>query len=274
MEVIEYPQIMGIININEESFYQDSRCTGADAFYERFTNMINNGANIIDLGACSTRPGSIPVSMEQEWEYLKEPLLKLKKMGRGNCDISIDTFRAEIVRRAYDVIGSFIVNDISAGEDDEQMLKLVGDMGLKYVAMHKRGLPSTMGQMCDYADGVTNEVIKYFKEFDIKAKAFGIKDYIIDPGLGFAKTIEQNYTLLKDNKRIKEELKLVNPKTKILIGLSRKGMMWRLFNITPKETLPATTALNLFALINGADIIRVHDVPEAVQCLKMWELLR
>ena len=186
-----YPLVMGIVNVNNESFYESSRVTRCSDFLQRIDSMINSGAKIIDIGGCSTRPGSIPVSLEQEWEYIEEPLLMLKGRDLKGVLISIDTFRSDIVKRAHKVIGNFIVNDISAGEDDNLMLQTIGELGLTYIAMHKRGTPSTMVNLCDYPNGVTNEIIDYFTLFHKKAMRFGIKNYIIDPGLGFAKTIEQ-----------------------------------------------------------------------------------
>ena len=227
MNKLDFPLVMGIVNINEESFFEGSRCVETEEVWRRIETMVENGAKIIDLGGCSTRPGSVSVSLEQEWNYLEKPLQILKGKDLKGALISIDTFRSEVVARAYNIIGQFIVNDVSAGEDDDKMLQLVGELGLPYIAMHKRGNPQTMGQLCDYPNGVTEEVIRYFKEFHIKAQRYNIKNYIIDPGFGFAKTIEQNYELLRDTKYIKESLLKINPNTKILIGLSRKVMIWR-----------------------------------------------
>ncbi len=276
------PKIMGIININNESFYKGSRCTGLAEVENKINRMLADGADIIDIGACSTRPGSTPVSMEQEWEYLREPLKFIAKeylgyngmypdniLSRygGRATVSVDTYHSEIVRRVYDTIGEFIVNDISSGEDDPRMLKTVGELGLPYIAMHKRGRPDTMQGLCDYPDGVVNEIIRYFVEFEESAQRYGIKNYIVDPGFGFAKTIEQNYQLLNGIPYLKKELsEATGKKFGILVGISRKGMIWKLLDITPDEALCGTAALNLQALLLGADIIRVHDVKEGVQC--------
>ncbi len=255
-------ELMGILNVNNESFFAGSRCTDAKMAVERMEMMYEQGADIIDLGGCSTRPGSIPVSREQEWEYLK-PVLSAIPCNRP-YKISIDTFYSRTVELAYDTIGEFIVNDISAGEDDSDMLPVVGRLKLPYIAMHKRGTPSTMQQMCNYPNGVVNEVIRYFREFEERAAECGITDYMIDPGLGFAKTIEQNYELLCSTGRIKRELG-----RKMLIGLSRKGMIWKLLGTNPNEALCGTVALNLLALVRGADIIRVHDVKEGAETVKL-----
>lgn len=275
------PSIMGILNINNESFYSGSRHVAIDDVESAFLKMVDDGADIIDIGACSTRPGSTPVTLEQEWEYLQEPLKMIAGKWLDNEDlsgrikISLDTFRSDIVRRAYDILGNFIVNDISAGEDDPQMLQAVGELKLPYIAMHKRGTPATMQRMTDYPQGVVNAVIEYFKEFEDRAAKHGITDYIMDPGFGFAKTLEQNYELFKGMPQLCREIeKYAGVRRKLLVGISRKGMIWKPLGITPDEALCGTAALNLQALLLGADIIRVHDVPEAVQCLKLWEFLR
>ncbi len=269
------PQVMGIINVNNESFYSGSRYTAAREVVCRIEEMASLGASIVDLGACSTRPGSIPVSLEQEWEYLKGVLELVARENLSGVKISIDTFRSDIVRRAYDIVGEFIVNDISAGEDDPCMLSTVGELGLPYIAMHKRGTPSTMQQMCNYPNGVVEEVTDYFKAFESRAAACGIKEYIMDPGFGFAKDLEQNYTLFKGMPQMKSEIAgFAGVERKLLVGISRKGMIWKPLGITPDEALAGTCALNLQALLLGADILRVHDVAEAVQCVKLWECLQ
>lgn len=272
---------MGIINANNESFFSSSRFTAAEEIGREISNMISLGASIIDIGACSTRPGSTPVTQEQEWDYLRVALDVVEKRFLGAVSpcgelvkFSIDTFRSEIVRRSYDIIGKFIVNDISAGEDDPRMLPTVGELDLPYIAMHKRGTPATMQQMCDYPNGVVEEVIRYFKEFEQRASQYGITEYIMDPGFGFAKNLEQNYTLFKGMPHLVEEIMHYSGKRrKLLVGISRKGMIWRPLGITPDEALCGTVAMNLQALMLGADIIRVHDVKEGMQCVKLWECL-
>ena len=279
------PMVMGILNINNESFYSRSRHTALEDVDAALCKMVEDGADIIDIGACSTRPGSTPVSLEQEWEYLKEPLELIagkylhsgehRELSGRKVQISIDTFRSEIVRRAYGLLGDFIVNDISAGEDDPLMLSTVGELGLPYIAMHKRGTPSTMQQMTDYPQGVVNAVVEYFREFEQRAAKYGIKEYVMDPGFGFAKNLEQNYLLFKAMPQLVDEIEeYAGKKRKLLVGISRKGMIWKPLGITPDEALCGTAALNLQALLLGADILRVHDVAEARQCIKLWELLR
>lgn len=276
----EAPQVMGILNINNESFYKGSRHTALEEVDAAFGQMVSHGADIIDIGACSTRPGSTPVTMEQEWKYLEEPLRLIaeKWLGggmQGKARVSIDTFRSGIVRRAYDVLGDFIVNDISAGEDDPDMLGTVGELHLPYIAMHKRGTPATMQQMTSYPEGVVNAVVEYFKEFEQKAARYGIKEYVMDPGFGFAKNLEQNYELFKGMPQIQDRIgEYAGVRRKLLVGISRKGMIWKPLGITPDEALCGTAALNLQALLLGADILRVHDVAEAVQCVKLYRLLK
>lgn len=261
------PLVMGIINITDNSFYAPSRALEPNEICKRFEKMIEEGADVIDLGACSTKPGSIPVSPADEERRIIMAVKALndsKLCARLGAVLSIDTFRSSVVRKVYDLIGEFMVNDISAGEDDPLMLKTVGELGLPYVAMHKRGTPSSMQSLVEYPQGVVNEVVNYFKKFAEKASAFNIREWILDPGFGFAKTIEQNYELLQGLEKFKG---LGRP---ILVGLSRKSMIYRLLDITPEESLPYTVALNLYALCHGAAILRVHDIPEAVRCVKIW----
>ena len=267
-------KVMGIININNESFYGNSRKITVEDVEKAYLQMIEDGADIIDIGACSTRPGSTPVSGAQEWKYLEKPLERLAEVaserfcnGKTVPEISIDTFRSEIARKACDILGPIIVNDISAGEDDPEMLSSVAELGLTYVAMHKRGTPDTMQSLTDYPDGVVTEVKRYFEAFAEKAEKFGIEDWILDPGFGFAKTVEQNYELLE----LLDELTQI-AKT-VLVGLSRKSMIYRLLGITPEESLPATCVLNFRALQKGATILRVHDVKEAVQTINLYQKL-
>ena len=181
--------------------------------------------------------------------------------------ISIDTYWSSVVRNAYDVIGNFTVNDISAGEDDPEMLSTVGALGLQYVAMHKRGTPQTMQEMTDY-ESVTDAVLEYFCRFSLKAEEAGIKDWILDPGFGFAKTIAQNYELLRN---LADFRRFGRP---LLVGISRKSMIYKRFGITPEESLPATQVLHLHALNCGADVLRVHDVAEAARTVAIYRMVQ
>lgn len=256
---------MGIVNVDDDSFYAPSRVLGADSARTRIAELLREGADIIDIGACSTRPGSAQPDQEKEWMRL-EPVLRMIRPAFGNVTISIDTYRSSIVSRAGEIIGDFIVNDVTAGEGDSEMLRTVGANGLTYIAMHNRGTPRTMQTLCVY-DDVTRDVIKFFREFGVKAAKNGIEKYIVDPGFGFAKTVDQNYQILAQL----EDFKVLD--RPILAALSRKSMIYKPLGIKPEEALPATAALNLVALQNGADILRVHDVKEARQCIALYNEL-
>ena len=228
--------------------------------------MLDEGATIIDIGACSTRPGSIPVGSQEECRRLGQYLPYIRE-AYPDAKISIDTYWAEVVSYAYDLIGDFIVNDISAGEDDPRMLPLVGELGLTYVAMHKRGTPEVMQSLTNYND-IVGDVVAYFNQFAEKALQNEIKDWVLDPGFGFAKTIGQNYEILS---RLGEFKSLRRP---LLVGVSRKSMAYKLLGISPEESLPATQVLHMKALQQGADILRVHDVAEAVRTVCLYRLLQ
>ena len=268
--------IMGILNLTPDSFYAGSQVSGADAL-SRIRQMWADGADVVDLGACSTRPGAPQPSLEEEWSRL-EPILNGiggnslpgacpppdEGRGREFPPISIDTYRAEIVRRAYETVGPFVVNDISAGGMDSRMLETVGRLGLPYVAMHMRGTPETMQSLTDY-DDVVEAVIRYFRDFGKKAADAGIREWILDPGFGFAKTVEQNYELLR---RLDEVSQAFH--RPVLVGLSRKSMIYKVLGITPEEAMPATQVLNMAALERGATWLRVHDVVPAVRTARLY----
>ena len=254
--------IMGIVNLTDDSYFAQSRCQDVGSTLSRVGRMLDEGATIIDLGACSTRPGSQPVDPEEEWRRLEKVLTPIRE-AYPDAKISIDTYWSEVVSKTYDSIGDFIVNDISAGEDDPAMLPVVGKLGLRYVAMHKRGNPETMQSLTDYND-VVDDVLLYFKQFSEKALQYEIKDWILDPGFGFAKTMDQNYEMLS---RLDEFKVLDRP---VLVGVSRKSMVYKLLGISPEDALPATQVLHLKALQQGADILRVHDVAEATQTIALY----
>lgn len=273
--------IMGIINVTDDSFYSGSRyldgngCANVERIACIIREMVSQGASIIDIGACSSRPGAEMPEIEEEWRRLESvcrvlPEL-LKSDGLTGVKISVDTFRAEIVRRVFESIGPFMVNDISAGQYDDMMLSTVGDLGLEYVAMHLRGTPATMREMTDYSETgavglspVSYAVKKYFKEFEIKAERYGIKHWIMDPGFGFAKDIGQNYALMREIDKIKEDNR------RLLVGVSRKSMIYKMLGISIEDSLPATQVLHLIALQKGADILRVHDVAEASRTVALF----
>ena len=256
---------MGIVNLTPDSFYAGSRVPEADAALSRMATMVADGADVLDLGACSTRPGSYQPTLEEEWARF-EPTLSQLRAKLPSARISIDTYRAEIVRRVYDTIGPFIVNDISAGQLDPEMLETVGRLGLPYIAMHMRGTPETMQSLTDYpGDDITAAVIAYFEDFARKADDHGIREWILDPGFGFSKTLDQNYALLS---RLDEVVKAFPVET--LVGVSRKSMIYKKLGITPDEALPATQVIQFAALEKGATWLRAHDVTAAVHTAKIY----
>ena len=265
MDKNRHIDIMGIVNLTDDSYFSESRCASVDAAVEKIGDMLKEGASIIDIGACSTRPGARPVGAPEEWRRL-EPVLKAIRENYPDVRISVDTYWSEVVSRTYDLIGDFIVNDISAGEDDKAMLSVVGNLGLKYVAMHKRGDAVSMQSLTDYND-VVGDVVTYFNHFSEKALQFGIREWVLDPGFGFAKTLEQNYEMLS---RLDEFKVFDRP---VLVGVSRKSMIYKLLNISPEDSLPATQVLHLRALQLGADILRVHDVAEAARTVELFRHL-
>ena len=259
------PKIMAIVNLTPDSFYSESRNTSAEAALNRIENALTQGADIIDLGACSTRPGADVPSVDEEWLRMKDVLTTARR-NFPDAIISIDTFRSQIARQAIEA-GADIINDVSGGQIDEQMFGTIAEMQVPYVLMHMRGTPATMQQFANYQN-VTSDVIIELSQKLRQLTDLGVHDVIIDPGFGFAKTVEQNYELfahLSDFKIF--ELPL-------LVGISRKSMIYKLFGTTPEKSLNGTTILNTFALQNGASILRVHDVPEAVEARKIVGILQ
>lgn len=237
-------KIMGILNLTPDSFWAPSRVAEGQAA-AAIGKMLDDGADIIDVGAVSTRPGASDVDLEEEWRRLR-PVLPLL----AGLRFSVDTVRAEIVRRVYAEAGPFIVNDISAGEDDPGMLPTAAGLGLGYVAMHKRGNPRTMDSLCCYPGGVVAGVLDYFRKFAARAECLGLRDWILDPGFGFAKTDAQNMEMLE---RLREFTVLGRP---VLVGLADK-----------RFTRGRTEECHRMALRNGASILRVHDVAAARRLL-------
>ena len=243
-------QIMAIVNLTPDSFFAPSRVRAEEA-QGRIRSLCAAGAEIIDLGAVSTRPGAADVELEEEWRRL-EPVVRA---WAAPALLSVDTTRAEIVRRVYDCAGPFLVNDISAGEDDAQMLATVGRLGLPYVAMHKRGNPRSMDALCEYPAGVVPALVDYFKDFGRKAEDAGIAEWVLDPGLGFAKTAEQNWEIL-------EKLDWLRGFDRpILIGAADK-----------RFTGGDTERAHRLAIRHGADILRVHDVAAARETILQTEV--
>lgn len=279
-------EIMGIINLTDDSYLPSSRLlkegeVRVEDVAGRVSSMIREGADIIDFGACSSRPGAVSSGWEEEWRRL-EPAIACVAEDFPDIRISVDTWHSEVISRVYDLVASvtsgtaassrLIVNDISAGEDDPDMLPLAGRLGLTYIAMHKRGTPQTMQDLCDY-DDVIAEVRNYFEMFSAKASRCGVKDWILDPGFGFAKTADQNFELLRGLEHLRIA-RADGSRARILVGVSRKSMIYKTLNISPEESLPATQVLHLKALQNGADLLRVHDVAEAARTVALYRLLR
>jgi dihydropteroate synthase len=262
------PVVMGILNVSPDSFYARSRVIDEKSIVARAGNIIAEGGTIIDVGAYSSRPGAVHVDAEEEYRRLK-PAISLIKKHFPDTFLSVDTFRANIVKRLYEEFGCFIVNDISAGEADSQMIPYVGATGMPYIAMHMRGTPQTMSnsENCFY-DNIILDMIDFFIEKKSQMRRAGIIDFIVDPGFGFAKNVEGNFELLAclDSFKVLE--------CPILVGISRKSMFNKFLNITPEESLPATIAGTVIALQNGADILRVHDVREASDAIEIFKRVK
>lgn len=259
------PRVMTIVNVTPDSFYDGSRTFTEEEIERHVERAIEQGTDMLDVGGYSSRPNADEVSVEEEIARVGRAMRVIRRVC-PEMVVSIDTFRAEVVRRTVAEWGDCIVNDISAGELDPQMITTVAELGLPYVAMHMRGTPATMQSMTDY-DDIVEEVHQYFAQrLDALRKA-GIEDVVIDPGFGFAKTLEQNYQLMNGLGRLSD---LGAP---ILVGISRKSMIYNLLGCTPAEALNGTTALHLEALRQGAKILRVHDTREAVEVVKIYNQL-
>lgn len=249
------PLVMAIVNVNGDSFHAASRAATVRAFNRRVEKLVAGGADIIDVGAVSSRPGAEVVDAEQEWARLRPVLESWRKKDFGaSVRLSIDTFRPQVVQRAFDVVGDFLVNDISAGCWDGAMLPTVSSMGLEYVAMHLRGDFSTMHEQWCYGD-VVAEVKEFFSLFALRAADAGIERWILDPGFGFSKSMEDNMMLMDSLAEFKA---FGRP---ILVGVSRKRMARPRPGMTDEEIERETAALHRRAVAGGADILRVHDVP-------------
>lgn len=256
---------MTIVNVTPDSFYDGSRTFTEEEIERRVAQAIAEGADMFDVGGYSSRPNADEVSVEEECARVCRAMKVIRRVC-PEVTVSIDTFRAEVVQRVVADWGDCIVNDISAGEADSQMIPTVARLGLPYIAMHMRGTPATMQSMTDY-DDVVEEVRSYFVRKLDELHSAGITDVVIDPGFGFAKTLEQNYALMDGLHRLND---LGAP---ILVGISRKSMIYKLLGCTPAEALNGTTALHLEALRQGAKILRVHDTREAVEVLKIYNQL-
>lgn len=261
------PQVMAILNVTDDSFYASSRNMEERAISERVVQAIEEGATIIDVGGYSTRPGAKDISLEEEWQRVERGLKCIRDISE-DIAISVDTFRSGVVERAVALVGDIIVNDISAGEADTRMVDVVAHHKLPYIAMHMRGTPQTMQSMTQYEEGICESVCRYFTQRVEYLRQRGVNDIILDPGFGFAKSVEQNFELLGGLSSLSA---LGYP---VLAGLSRKSMIYRALDITPEESLAGTVALNWEALRQGASILRVHDVREAKQVIELYNRVK
>ena len=263
---IDRPWVMGIINVTPDSFYSGSRVADERTLIERVQTMMADGADVIDLGACSTRPGSESVDALGEMQRLKWALAAIRRVA-PDAIISVDTYRAEVARRCVEDWQVDIINDISGGTLDMDMFDTVASLRVPYVLMHMRGTPETMSSMTDYND-VTDEVIEWLANRMGELRQRGVADIIADPGFGFAKTMEQNYEMLA---RL-DEFHVLN--VPLLVGVSRKRMIYTPLQCEANEALNGTTVINTLALQQGAHFLRVHDVKAAVQAVKLTSLVR
>lgn len=256
------PVVMGILNVTPDSFYSASRSQTAGEIETRLHQIVGEGAGIIDIGAYSSRPGAEDISADEEMRRLASALEIVKRLY-PEAVVSIDTFRAEVARRCVEEYGADIINDISGGELDDKMFDMAARLNVPYILMHMKGRPQDMQQHTSY-DNFIQEVFTYFARKVQTLHGMGVKDIILDPGFGFSKTLEQNYELMARMAELKEMLDLP-----LLVGISRKSMIYKLLGTTAEEALNGTTVLNTLALTQGADILRVHDVRAAVETVKI-----
>lgn len=261
----ETPRVMGILNVTPDSFYDGGQRKTTIEFLLHTEKMLKEGASFIDVGAYSSRPGADDISEEEELQRML-PVVESLIKNFPDILLSVDTFRSRVAKEAVEA-GAAMVNDISAGKLDEQMMPTIGRLQVPYILMHMKGNPKTMKDQNQY-DDLVQDVLFYFSERISKAREHGINDLIIDPGFGFSKNIPQNFNLLSQLELFK------NLDLPILSALSRKSLIYRTFDTTPEEALNGTTVLNTVALLKGANIIRVHDVKEAMECVKLVERLR
>jgi dihydropteroate synthase len=258
-------KVMGIINVTPDSFYRGSRLTGEEEIIRAASQMIDDGADILDVGGYSSRPGAVNITIEEERTRVINAI-KLINRELPEAIISVDTFRSEIVLEAVLECGAGIINDISGGEADKKMFQVVDKLRVPYIMMHMQGVPGTMQKNPVY-DDVVADILRWFGERIFRLQSMGVSDIIIDPGFGFGKTTAQNFEIL----RHLGDFSIAG--LPVLVGISRKSMIWKTLEITPEEALNGTSVLNTIALLNGADILRVHDVKEAVQAVKLVENL-
>lgn len=260
------PQVMGILNVTPDSFFSGSRKQTETEIRERVAEIFNEGASMIDVGAYSSRPDADDISPEEEMSRLRRGLKIVREMY-PEAVVSVDTFRADVARMCVEEYGADIINDISGGNMDCRMFSTVAELGVPYILMHMKGTPQTMQQSPQY-DDLMKDILLYFAERVQQLRDLGQKDIIIDPGFGFAKTLNHNYELMQQLD------KLGIFKLPILVGISRKSMIYRLLGGTPADALNGTTALNTIALLKGASILRVHDVKECVEVVNIVKKMK
>lgn len=261
------PIVMGILNHTPDSFFSGSRIQGDRAIHDRIEQILREGGSMVDVGGYSTRPDATEISPEEEWARVAQ-VLEILKRDYPEVIVSVDTFRADVARKAVEIGGADLINDVSGGLLDSEMYATVGSLQVPYILMHMRGTPKTMQSLTEYSGKVTDVVISELLRPIEKARAAGIKDIILDPGFGFSKTLDQNYELMS------ELDKFATLGLPLLVGISRKSMIYRLFETSPQEALNGTSILNTFALLHGAHILRVHDVKEAVEAVKIVAKLK
>ena len=264
--VLDRPQIMGIVNVTPDSFYSASRTFDVDSLEKKVEQMVSEGVDIFDIGAYSTRPGADDVSPEEELRRLQRGMEVVKRMA-PNIPVSIDTFRSNVARTCVEEMGADIVNDVSGGTLDADMAATMGQLDVPYILMHMRGTPATMQQFTDYPGGVVADVVADLKAKMEHFREQGCRQVILDPGFGFSKTLEQNYELMNGLTAFHE---LNAP---LLVGISRKSMIFRLLGTSSAESLEGTTVLNTIAMLAGSHILRVHDVRAAVEARTILEEL-
>lgn len=267
--------VMGIVNVTPDSFFEGSRCQDEETLRQRIRQIIAEGGAMVDVGAYSSRPDGTDITEEEEMSRLAAALPVINEelaKADGCIPVSVDTFRAGVAKRCVEEYGVDIINDISGGTLDEDMLRTVVELNVPYILMHMRGTPQTMKEMTDYPDGVTNEVMRFFRQQMSKLEALAEEmdvdkeslQVILDPGFGFAKTIEQNYQLFSNLPAFKISFK----DYPLLVGISRKSMIYKLLDTDANNSLNGTSILNALAVASGADILRVHDVKEAVSVVQ------
>ena len=259
------PIVMGILNLTSDSFYDGGKYLTEENIIKQCVKIEKLGAKIIDIGACSSRPGSKPVSQQEELKRLI-PAIKIVRKYTKNLLISVDTFRSEVVKECIEN-GADMINDISAGENDKNMFDTIIKLNIPYIMMHMKGNPLTMQNNPNYKD-IISELIEFFNTKIENLNNKGFNKIIIDPGFGFGKTLDNNYTILKNLMQFKEF------NLPILIGASRKSMIYNILNKKPETSLNGTSIINTIGLINGASILRVHDVEEAMECIKITNTLK